>query len=108
MSDPEELESEAAYEMAIEGAAAAMSVDRYVITTRAYVDPRGKWVRYADHLAAVAEAEQRALGIPNVVSYEQGQRDAIAAAVARVEALPRFYDGAAYPDEVIAAIKATP
>jgi hypothetical protein len=62
-----------------------------------YEDSRIKYVTYADHVAALAQAEQRAYDDRKVYSeaevdayqtkyYEQGQRDALAAAVQRVEA----------------------
>jgi hypothetical protein len=46
-------------------------------------DPEGEWVTYADHVAAVAEAEIRGLMKGEVTGpitrafYEQGQRDGI-------------------------------
>jgi len=67
----------------------------------------GDCVRYADHVAAmIAEG-----GAAKNYGYEQGQRDALAGAVQRVEALPDLVDaGFTYSDllhraYVIAAIK---
>jgi creatinine amidohydrolase/Fe(II)-dependent formamide hydrolase-like protein len=73
----------------------------------------GYWVTYADHVEAIAaaRAETRyANALVNEQSrrdgYEQGQRDALAAAVQRVEALfhKLNYSGVV-GDAVIAAIK---
>jgi hypothetical protein len=92
-------------------------IQRWYIT-----NPPGQpteFVSYADHVAAVAEAEQRGRNeteahIGNPVSYqmgyEQGQRDERAKAVAAVEALTTggtatnvVYNAAIY--HAIAAIK---
>ena len=102
-----------------------------------FYDPRsnidkakdGEWVRYAEHVAAVAAAEvslslrylltDRQYQEAEAAAYEQGlaqgQRDALAAAVAAVEALSPMhwkYDGTkddyaecVTVDSVIAAIK---
>jgi len=75
-------------------------------------DKKGQYVTYADHVAAVAEANAYALNrlleageVGLNEAYEQGQRDAIAKAVQRVEALWRGPDGVwLTKSEVIAAI----
>jgi hypothetical protein len=56
----------------------------------AYEYGEGGWVTYADHVAAVAtvQADMRDENKRNYdMGYEQGQRDAIAKAVAAVEGL---------------------
>lgn len=63
-------------------------------------DDNGPYVLYADHVAAVAEAEQRAQRRP--ASYFQGRDDERARIRAGVEALVRFdhngYALVVYPD----------
>jgi len=69
--------------------------------------PEGKWVRYADHVEALRQAE---IDVQQAFQHglEVGQRDALAGAVQRVEALPaEWWDGFGNDeyDAVIAAIK---
>lgn len=53
----------------------------------AYRDDNGPWVTYADHVEALRQAEKWVID-QTADAYEQGQRDALAAAVQRVEAAP--------------------
>jgi hypothetical protein len=53
---------------------------------------QGGWVTYADHVEALRQARSENAYLPTVKAsfdrgYEQGQRDALAGAVQRVEAL---------------------
>jgi hypothetical protein len=83
----------------------------------------GDYVKYADHLAAVAEAEQRERDEAVIAQstfdliYAEGQRAAISEAIAAVEVIHRHYDngltggscancGGPWPCPTIAAIKA--
>ena len=75
-------------------------------------DDDGLYVKHADHLAAVQQAVMQAradweMSNGPAFDYEQGQRDALAAAVSRVEALRRPGDLGGPPSyfECIAAIK---
>lgn len=78
-------------------------------------DPDAEWVAAPRHVAALAQAEQRIIdqaaevveGISWNKGYEQGQRDALAGAEQRVEALAHDGRGMSGHDlsEVIAAIK---
>lgn len=83
-----------------------------------YGADEGNYVLYADHVEALRQAEQTALAKYNdgawirgmEKGYEQGQRDALAAAVQRVEALHQhWHDFTAQSvlseRDVIAAIK---
>ena len=74
------------------------------------LDEDGPFVTYADHFEALRQATS--LATPETVSqalywYEQGQRDAIAAAVNRVEALflARLLHSNGFVNAIIAAIK---
>ena len=89
---------------------------------RDYMDGSNRvWYTEADHLAAVAAAGQRAVNdfreamnesvwylSGQEYGYEQGQRDALAAAVQRVEAIPAdggwISNGKVWRHEAIAAI----
>jgi hypothetical protein len=50
-------------------------------------DPHGEFVTYADHVEALRQAREGHLRDAEQYGYEQGQRDALAGAVQRVEAL---------------------
>ena len=75
-------------------------------------DDNGPLIKYADHVVAVQEAELR--GAANYEAelvadswgkgYEQGQQDALVAAVQRVKALPWLPGGYGIRADVIAAI----
>ncbi len=69
-------------------------VQRWAADDMLHYDDGGLWVTYADHVEALRQAEQRAysegvargqrdLARGDKAAYEQGQRDALAAAVQR-------------------------
>ena len=57
-------------------------------------NPGGGWVTYADHVAAVAAAEQRGREERQAIDadYNEGHRDGVKAARDAVERLPRNAD----------------
>ena len=87
--------------------------NRYSDALDMFKADEGDWVTYSDHVAAVAEAEQRiGEGRCCPVAWQTGYEQALADAVAAVEALAETHANVSqklaiqFKREVIAAIKA--